>query len=107
MRDKIGPWMPAVFCAVLAVIVTIGNLWAASAGGSDNAVTLVFLLFLPMCFYFIGGYLVKLKKEIAELRERLDAVDRPSDRADARSDHGPGNEGGEQDDAGKPDSAAS
>lgn len=107
MRDKIGPWMPAVFCASLAVIVTIGNLWAVSAGGSDSAITLVYILFLPMCFFLIGRYLVKLNKDITELRERLDAADRRSDRAIGRTEHRPENDGGEQADAGKSDPAAS
>lgn len=74
MRDKLGPWVPALFCAALAVIVTIGNLWAASFGGSDSASNGTFILFMPMCFFFVGAYLSKLKKENSELRDRLDAM---------------------------------
>jgi len=32
---------------------------------------------MPMCFYFVGVYLTVLRKENAELRNRLDAIDRP------------------------------
>ena len=74
MRDRIGPWVPAILCAVLALLVTIGNLWAQFAGGSDGAADLVFMIFLPMCFYFVGDYLSKLRKENQELRSRLDAI---------------------------------
>ena len=42
---------------------------------------------LPYCFYLVGHYLVKLKKDIAELRERLDAADRRSDSDVAPSEH--------------------
>ncbi|MEO0415366.1 MAG: hypothetical protein AAF226_10490, partial [Verrucomicrobiota bacterium] len=55
MRDKIGPWLPALFCAALAIIVTTGNLWVASKGGSENAMALVFILFMPMCFFYVGA----------------------------------------------------
>ena len=75
MREQLGPWLPAVFCAVLAAITTIGNLWAYSKGGSDSAVTMVFMLFLPMCFYFVGAYLTQLRNENRDLLARLDALD--------------------------------
>jgi hypothetical protein len=102
MRNKIGPWMPAVFCSALAVIVTIGNIWAASVGGSDNAVTLVFILFMPMCFFFVGIHLTELKKENAELRERLEEIEPPFDEATAGSVDRPGHENAEQDSGGQP-----
>ncbi len=78
MSDKIRPWLPALFCAALAVIVTVANVWAAASGGSDSASTGTFILFMPMCFYFVGAYLTKLKRENCELRDRLDAIDLPS-----------------------------
>ena len=78
MRDKIGPWLPAIICAALAVIVTVANVWAAATGGSDSASTGTFILFMPMCFFFVGAYLTKLKKENGELRDRLDAIVLPS-----------------------------
>ena len=75
MREKLGPWIPAAFCAVLAVIVTIANLWAYRNGGSDNAATMVFMLFMPGCFFFVGAYLTQLRNENREIRTRLDALD--------------------------------
>ncbi len=75
MRDNLAPWIPAAFCAALAAIVTVANLWAYSNGGSDNAATLVFMLFMPMCFVFVGAYLTQLRNENREMRVRLDAID--------------------------------
>ncbi|QDT04372.1 hypothetical protein K227x_27630 [Rubripirellula lacrimiformis] len=76
MREKVAPWLPAGFCAVLAVITTVANLWAYRKGGSDNSATMVFMLFMPMCFFFVGAYLTQLRDENRELRTRLDALDR-------------------------------
>jgi peptidoglycan/LPS O-acetylase OafA/YrhL len=76
MRDKIAPWLPAGFCVVLAVIVTIANLWAYANGGSDGSATMIFMLFLPMCFFFVGAYLTQLRNENREIVARLDELTR-------------------------------
>ena len=75
MREKMAPWIPAVFCATLAVITTIANLWIYRNGGSDGAGTMVFMIFMPMCFFFVGAYLSQLRNENREMRLRLDALD--------------------------------
>jgi hypothetical protein len=77
LRNKIAPWQPAIFCGVLAVLTTIGNLWGFAVSGSESVATGIFILFMPTCFYFVGVYLTALRKENAELRKRLDAIDRP------------------------------
>jgi hypothetical protein len=77
LRNKIAPWLPAIFCGALAVLVTVGNLWGFAVSGSENVATGTFILFMPMCFYFVGAYLTVLRKENAELRDRLSAIDRP------------------------------
>ena len=69
MRDKLMPWTAAIYCAVVVVIDTIGNICFGSSWG-----TLVFNVHMPMCFFFVGDYLYKLKKENGELRHRLDAM---------------------------------
>lgn len=70
MREKkLRPWVPAAFCATLALITTIGNLWA------DNSATFVFMIFLPVCFVFVGEILTQLQNENREMRLRLDALD--------------------------------
>lgn len=74
VREKLAPWLSAVYCSILAVIVTIANLWAYSNGGSDNAATIVFILFMPMCFFFEGAYLTQLRKENRDLRLRIDEM---------------------------------
>ncbi len=74
MRKKLEPWIPTVFCAVLALITTIGNLVA----GPGNSVTLAFILFMPMCFYHVSVYLIQLRNENRDMRLRLDALDKPN-----------------------------
>lgn len=74
MREKLGPWVPAIFCGGLAVITTIGNLAAYAITGTNDAVTMVFILNMPVCFFFVGAYLTKLRDENRELKDRLDAL---------------------------------
>lgn len=73
MREKHAPWIPAVFCAALALITTIGNLVV----GPGNSATSGFILFMPMCFYHVGVYLVQLRNENRDMRLRLDALENP------------------------------
>ena len=74
MRQKLGPWLPAIFCASLSAITVIGNLVAYSITGSANAASVVFYCFLPMCFFFVGAFLAQLQKENCELRSQLDKL---------------------------------
>jgi hypothetical protein len=73
MREKLEPWIPAVFCAALALITTIGNLFA----GPDFGATSVSILFMPVCFYHVGVYLIQLRNENRDMRLRLDAIENP------------------------------
>ncbi len=59
---------------MLALIVTIGNIWATAFGGSDSAATVVFIVNMPLCFFFVGAYLTKLRNDNLDLRERLNAM---------------------------------
>ena len=69
MRDKLRPWIAAIFCAGLAVIVIIANLLLAFTNGTSlNGVDFVFYCFLPMCFFFVGDFLSSLRKENLALR---------------------------------------
>ena len=81
-REKIGPWMPAVACGAFTALGIISSIWSAGSGGYIMGMAM-----LPYPFYLVGHYLVKLNKEIAELRERLDAADRRSDSAVAPAEH--------------------
>ncbi|MEM6979497.1 MAG: hypothetical protein AAF539_07485 [Planctomycetota bacterium] len=75
MREKIAPWLPAVFCGVIALIVVIANTATRLLGATDRAVDMVFMLNMPMCFFFVGSYLTQLRGETEKLRARLDALD--------------------------------
>ena len=75
MKERIGPWIPAIFSAALALIVTIGNLWGLVKAGTDGAANSGFIIFMPMCFFFVGAYFAQLRNEIQTLQRRLDALD--------------------------------
>ena len=74
LREKLGPWLPASFCAVLSLITVSGNLITQSITGTTDACSVVFYCFLPMCFYFAGAFLSQLRQENRELRTRLDEL---------------------------------
>jgi hypothetical protein len=63
MRQRIGTWVPAVFCAFIS--------YTALYSSSDNYWRPVFFSFLPMCFVFAGISLWQLQREVRGLRERL------------------------------------
>jgi len=75
MREKAAPWIPAIFCAVLAAIVTVADLWIYAKTGSRGGVTMIFMLNLPICFFIVGAYLTRLRDENQEMRLRLDAIE--------------------------------
>jgi Na+/melibiose symporter-like transporter len=105
-REKIAPWMPAVASGAFTVLAIITSIWAAGRGADPSVGYIASIGMLPFFFFLVGQYLVKLKKEIAELRERLDAADHRSESSVASSEHRPENDSGEQGDAGKPEPVA-
>jgi TRAP-type C4-dicarboxylate transport system permease small subunit len=75
MREKLRPWIAAMFCATLAVIVIITNLCLAFVNGTPtNSVDFVYYCFLPMCFIFVGDFLSALRKENLDLRTQVDEL---------------------------------
>ena len=74
MKERIGPWVPAIYCGAIAITTTIANLSALRSGGSGGATNFVFILFLPMAFFFVGVHLSKLQHDNTTLRERIDAI---------------------------------
>lgn len=77
MREQIGPWIPAIFCAFLSLITVLGSLILDFMNGtSRSGLDLGFYGFLPMCFYFVGEFLSKLRKENTDLQLRIDELTR-------------------------------
>ena len=75
MREKMSPWVAALFCASLSAITMIGNLWLTVVNRTrQNDVSIVFYCFLPLCFYFVGAELMKLQKENRELRKMIEKL---------------------------------
>lgn len=77
MTEKLRPYAPAIFCAILSVLALTTNLALAFVNPSPSAVgpgDIVFLSFLPMCFFIAGTFFAQLKQENRELRDRLDKL---------------------------------
>jgi hypothetical protein len=66
MKQKIGHWLPIVFCVCLSFICLAGFL-----SRSPNSWVITFLCFLPMCFFFVAAVTSNLQREIRELREQV------------------------------------
>jgi hypothetical protein len=71
MREKLGPWLPAIFCGVLSLITILGDLIGRFATGIAGAADIVFYCFLPMCFFFVGVFVSQLRRENCELRKQI------------------------------------
>lgn len=71
MREKLGPWAPAIFCAALSFITILGDLVGRFVTGTAGAADVAFYSFLPMCFYIVGTFLAQLRQENRELREQI------------------------------------
>ena len=72
MKQKVSPWIPAIFCAFLSLLALIMQL-----GSDSGAWKPAFFCFLPMCFFFVGtatsrmqGEIRDLRKQVAELQEK-------------------------------------
>jgi hypothetical protein len=62
MRQTIGFWLPAVFCAFLSY---------TALSSSDEGWRPAFFAFLPMCFFFVGNALLQMHREVRALRDRV------------------------------------
>ncbi len=78
MRDKIGPWQSAKFCAALSLLTVFGNVAGRFLGSTRDIGAIAFYGFLPVCFFMVGVYLSQLKKENQELREQIQELAKPS-----------------------------
>ena len=59
MRQYVGYWIPALFCAFLCVMAIA------------TSTTIVFFSFLPMCFVFVGIVTYSMFRQIRELKAEL------------------------------------
>ena len=76
MREKLQPWMPAIFCACLSLMTFISFVLMsmtviAVPGFPTMAVLAPFLSFLPVCFFHVGTSLSQLRQENRDLRAQL------------------------------------
>jgi hypothetical protein len=66
MKNLLEPWIPAAFCAFLSAIAPFASI--RESGGWWRS---VFLALLPICFFFVGGAMWGMQREIREFRLRL------------------------------------
>ena len=71
MREKLTPWIPAIFCGVLSFITVAADLLGRLLTQTSQVGLSTFLCFLPMCFYFVGVQLQSLQSENRELKLQL------------------------------------
>jgi fucose permease len=69
MKQKLGPWLPAIYCAILSLICL-----AAFLIRSESEWFIIFLCFLPMGFVFAATVTSNLQREIRELREQVEKL---------------------------------
>ena len=76
MREQLRPWIAAIYCAALGVIVILVELVLAFVNRTPNfsPVGIVFYSFLPMCFYFVGDFLSSLRKENLALKSQVEEL---------------------------------
>ena len=65
MKQKLGHWIPAAFCA----FISLTALFASSR--SEEWWRPAFFAFLPMCFFFVGAATSGMQREIRELRKQI------------------------------------
>lgn len=75
MLEKLRPFVAMMFCATLAAITIVTDLFLAFTNGAPaHGVSFVFYCFLPMCFFFIGDSLTNLQKENLALRSKVEEL---------------------------------
>ena len=56
----------------LSLITIVMNLWLSFSNGSNvGGWAVVFLCFLPMCFFFVGAATSQMQREVLELRRQV------------------------------------
>lgn len=77
MREKLSPFVAAIFCVFLCFVTLFGNILLSiyTQGKSQGGLDVVFYSFLPMCFLYIGYFLSHLRNEQNDLKRRIDALE--------------------------------
>lgn len=86
MREKLRPWVPAIFCASLSLITIVSDVTIGILNRQKVGTNAAFFCFIPMAFYFVGAMHSQLLRENRELRQQLQEVI-ASSRATEPTDH--------------------
>jgi hypothetical protein len=74
MREKLMPWLPAIFCGCLSLITLLAGIVGSFVAGDSSAGNIAFFSFMPICFLHVGVMLKTLRDENRDLRNRLDEL---------------------------------
>jgi len=69
MKTSISLWVPAVFAAFLSGMVLYCLPLDAAAWRP------AFFSFLPMCFVFVGFAMMNMRKELSELKTKIELLE--------------------------------
>ena len=62
IKQIIGHWLPAVFCALLVYLYQ---------RNSDRVPASQYILWIPMCFYFVAMVTYSMQKQILKLQAEV------------------------------------
>lgn len=71
VKRKSAPWVAAGFCAALSAMTIVTDLSLSFINHTNSNLPIVFLCFLPMCFFFVGAAVSDMRNQIRELREQV------------------------------------
>ncbi len=79
MKDRIQPWVAFLLCVAICALTLISSfVLSANRGWSLPQSLILLVCMLPMCFYHVGEQMVRLQREVQELRQRITEFEGPS-----------------------------
>jgi hypothetical protein len=73
-----GHWASVAFCASLCAITLVQSIGGAFSEGLGRNWQLVFLAFLPMCFYYVAAVTTDMRRQILELKTQVEQLRKTS-----------------------------
>ncbi len=78
-KRKGAQWVAAGMCAILSLLTISMNLILSVVNRTNvGGWAIVFLCFLPMCFFFVGAAATDMQTQIHELRQQFKILEERS-----------------------------
>ena len=76
MSNNYSHWLPAAFCASVALIAILTGLAQSfiGTGTSLSGADIVVYCFVPMCFVFVAGCTSRRQRENQDLQNRIEQL---------------------------------